>query len=240
MALPPFYGIARNRPINPILRLPRKPPMGVGSPQKLAPSGPARTRVQSFSTAMELGRLFLASPSESAVALGAGATADLVCRKWLANHNAILGKQVLGTAVPYPSSARYKFGDGRIGEVEHESDIEVGNAGRRGAFTAFALDAEIPALLRKGALGALGAQLDFEKDTLSCWRVPLRVNAMGRYVVSVVELGRRPHVAASYFEWSFVEELPDLTDGGLHLPLVGSGLFRFSPPSEFSACTAVT
>ena len=55
----------------------------------------------------------------------------------------------------------------------------------------------------------------------------------------MVELGRRPHVAASYFDWSFVEELPDLSDGGLHLPLVGSGLIRFSPPREFSACTAV-
>ena len=63
---------------------------------------------------------------------------------------------------------------------------------------------------------------------------------MGNCIVSVVEFGRGPHVAASYFEWSFVEELPDLSDGGLHLPIVESGLIRFSPPREFSACTAVT
>ena len=69
-------------------------------------------------------------------------------------------------AVPYPSSARFKFGDGRIGEVNREADIKVGIAGHKGAFTAFALDAEIPSLLRKGALEALGAQLDFDEDTL--------------------------------------------------------------------------
>ena len=141
--------------------------MDVGSPQKLAPSGPARKREQSFPTAMESGGEFLAPPSEGAVALGAGATANLVRHKWLANQNVISGKQVLEKAVPYSFSVRFKFGDGRIGEVQHESDIEVGIAGCRGAFMAFVLDAETPALLRKGALGALGAQLDFGMDTLS-------------------------------------------------------------------------
>ena len=60
-----------------------------------------------------------------------------------------------------------QFGDGRIGEVRYAADIVVGIAGRRGAFTAFVMDAEIPALLRKGALDALGAQLDFGKGALS-------------------------------------------------------------------------
>ena len=115
----------------------------------------------------------------------------------------------------------------------------MGVAGRKGAFTAFVLDAGIPALLRKGALEALGAQLDFEKDTLSLLRhgicAPLRVNAMGHYIVSVVEFGRGPNLAASYFEWSFPEKRPDLSDGGLHMPLVESGHIRFAPPREFSA-----
>ena len=112
-------------------------------------------------------------------------------------------------AVPYPSNARFKFGDGRIGEVKHAADIKVGIAGRKGAFTAFVLDADIPASLREGALEALGAQSDFEKDMLSLLRhgvrAPLRGNAMGHHIVSVVEFGRGPEVAASYFEWSFVE-----------------------------------
>ena len=54
-------------------------------------------------------------------------------------------------------------------------------AGRKGSFTAFVMDAEIPALLRMGALEAPGTQLDFAKDTLLLDRrgvcVPLGLNA---------------------------------------------------------------
>ena len=116
---------------------------------------------------MEAGGQFAAPSSESVVALGIGATANLVCRKWLENHNPFLDKRGLEKAVPYPSTARFKFGDGKIGEVQHAADIKVDVAGCTGALKAFVLDAEIPALLRKGALEALGAQLDFEKDALS-------------------------------------------------------------------------
>ena len=94
--------------------------------------------------------------------------------------------------------------------MKRAADIRVGIAGRRGVSAAFALDAESPAFLRKGALEALGAQLDFEKDVLSLTRhgatAPLKVNEMGRYILSVVEFGRghpcsdrRPNLAASYF-----------------------------------------
>ena len=68
----------------------------------------------------------------------------------------------------------------------------------------------------------------------------MRVNATGHHIVSVVEFGRGPAVAASYFAWLFVEKRPDLFGGWLHLPLEGSGLIRFAPPREFSACSAVT
>ena len=37
-----------------------------------------------------------------------------------------------------------------------------------------------------------------------------------------------------------MEKRPDLSDGGLHLPLVECGLIRFDPPHEFSSCTAAT
>ena len=52
--------------------------------------------------------------------------------------------------------------------------------------------------------------------------------------------GRRPNLAASNSEGSFLEKRPDLSDGGLYLPLVESGLLRFVPPKDSSACTAVT
>ena len=121
--------------------------------------------------------------------------------------------------------------------MKHAADIKVGIAGCKGSLTALVLGAETRALLRKGALEALGAQLDFDKDTLSLLRhgvcAPLRVNAMGHFIVSVAEFGRGPNLAASYFEWSFLEKRPDLSDGGLHLPLMESGPIRFGPPREF-------
>ena len=137
------------------------------------------------------------------------------------------------------------------GEVKHAADIKVGVAGRRGAFTAFVLDADIPAVLREGALEALGGQLDFERDALSFrthgMNDPLNANEMGHYVLRVVEFdkgpprwGRGPCLAASYFEWSFSGKRPRVSEGGLHLPLKESGRLRYVPPKEFSACTAVT
>ena len=121
--------------------------------------------------------------------------------------------------------------------MKHAADITVGTAGCKGAFTAFVLDAEIPASLRKGALRAPGAQLNFDKDTLSlviygAW-APLRVNATGHYILSMAEFGSGPNLAASYFERSFLEKRPDLSDGVTHLPLADSGLLRFASTKNF-------
>ena len=55
----------------------------------------------------------------------------------------------------YPACVRFKFGDGRLGEVPCAAGIPVGIAGSRGKFTASASAAEIPALLRKGGLEGL-------------------------------------------------------------------------------------
>ena len=66
--------------------------------------------------------------------------------------------------LPYTAPARFKFGDGREGEVKHATDIKVGVAACKGAFTAFAPDADIPDLLREGAWEALGGQLNFDSD----------------------------------------------------------------------------
>ncbi len=37
-----------------------------------------------------------------------------------------------------------------------------------------------------------------------------------------------------------MDQRPDLSDGGLHLPLKESGLLRFSTPKKFAACAAAT
>ena len=95
------------------------------------------------------------------VALGMGAVADLSCFRCLARHNRILERYEIPRATTYPLKARARFGDGRRGEVRRAADMPVGIAGNGDKFTAFELDADIPAFLRKGAMGALGGQLDF-------------------------------------------------------------------------------
>ena len=55
---------------------------------------------------------------------------------------------------------------------------------KKAKFTAFALDAEIPASSRKCAMEALGGQLDFSRDVLALRKqgvtISLRVNRTGR------------------------------------------------------------
>ena len=104
---------------------------------------------------------------DSVVVLDTGATANLVCFRWLSHHNSLLEQQGLPRVLTYPAQARFKFGDGRTGNVCFAADITVGIAGAKGAFTAFALDADIPALLCKGASEALAGQLDFARSTLT-------------------------------------------------------------------------
>ena len=98
--------------------------------------------------------------------------------------------------MPNPTMARFKFGDGRVGEVKHAADIKVGSAGRKGAFTAFVLDADIPALLRKGVLEALGGQLDFDRGIMAIRKRgvddPLSVNEMGHHVLRAVAFAKGP------------------------------------------------
>ena len=114
-----------------------------------------------------MGGLLFVSDSDSLVVLDSGATASLAHFRWLENHNWPLGRRGYQKASTYPSSARFRFGDGCQGEVRRAADIPVAVVGRRGKFTAFVLGADIPALLREGALEAMGGQLDFPRDLLT-------------------------------------------------------------------------
>ena len=58
-----------------------------------------------------------------------------------------------------PSTARFRSGDERPDEVRHAADIP--------AFVAFAPDADISPFLRKGAVEALGARLDFPRESMA-------------------------------------------------------------------------
>ena len=96
----------------------------------------------------------------------------------------------------YPTVARFKFRDGRGGEVRYAADIKVDIAGRGGTFTACVSVADIPAMLRKGVPEALEGQLDFGRDFLAIRGhgvdVLVKVDDMGHYVLRLVALGRGP------------------------------------------------
>ena len=113
---------------------------------------------------METGGQFGLAYGGGVVVLDTGATANLACSTWLNNRNSYLHKMGFPKVNPYPTLPRLKFGAGRIGVAEYAADIKVGSKGRRGAITAFVLDMDIPALLRKGAIEAHGRQVDSERN----------------------------------------------------------------------------
>ena len=152
--------------------------------------------VQSFATTMDKGELFLVSQESSVALLDTGATANLAFSRRLARHNRILDRYGIERVFTCSSKATFRLGGRRLGEVRHAADIPVGIAGNKGKFAAFALNADIPALLRKGAMEALGGQLDFLRGSLVLRRqgveIPLAVNRAGHYILSVVELRKDP------------------------------------------------
>ena len=66
----------------------------------------------------------------------------------------------------------------------------MGIAGNKEEFRAFALEADIPALLHKGGMEALGGQLDFSRGASTPRKrgvdIPLKANCMGHYILSVI------------------------------------------------------
>ena len=89
--------------------------------------------------------------------------------------------------------ARSEFGDGRLDVVRCAADIPAGGVGGRGKFTALALDADLPALLRKRASGSLGRRLELGRDilTLSYQWVdsPFGLSGTGHRVLSAAHFG---------------------------------------------------
>ena len=161
--------------------------------------------------------------NDSVVILDTGATANLVCFNWLSHHNDLLARRGLPKVVSYPARAMFKFGDGRVGEVCHAADIAVGVAGFKGAFTAFVLDSDVPALLSKGALESLRGRLDFAQHALTLGTtgkvIPLQMSDMGHYILSVADFPSRVQ-SASLLHWTPLNQATQLMD------LMRNGGFR--------------
>ena len=79
---------------------------------------------QSFSTTLDLGVQFLFEEAASVVVLDIGAAANLACFRLLAHRNRILEREGFLRVPTYPAGARFKFGDGRLGEVRHAADSQ--------------------------------------------------------------------------------------------------------------------
>ena len=128
--------------------------------------------------------------------LDTGASAKLVCLKWLRHHNSLLAKFGYPAAAPYSAKANFTI---RNWQVHHAAGVLVAIAGRRGMSNAFPVVADILALLRKGASEAMGGGLDVSRNCLRRRRLgadaPRRSNASGRYVLDVA-YGVRSHAAA--------------------------------------------
>ena len=118
---------------------------------------------ESLSTLPDVGSQLICIGEGSVVVLDAMAAANLVCSRWLENRNSLLTQRGFRRSKTNPAKAPFKFGDGRMGAVRYSADTTVGVAGNGGPFTAFVLDSDIPAFLRKGASGAMGGQLAFPR-----------------------------------------------------------------------------
>ena len=98
---------------------------------------------------------------------------------------------------------------------------------------------------RKGAMEALGGEPDFLRGSLNLRRqgaqIPLRVNRVGRNILSAVDLradpsrgaSKCPEASASFSH--LVQKIPNMSDGGLHLPYTPDGLYRSETTLTFAA-----
>ena len=162
--------VAGNRPLRPPYST-----ISTESPVRLQNDGSFANREnvgkceQSFSATLGLGGRILCMGEDGMVVLETGSAANPARFRWLGYRNSQLGKQGLPRAPACPACVCFEFGDGRLGQVRRGADVTFGTAGRRGTHTAFALEADIPALLREGALGALGGQSGCACDVLTFW-----------------------------------------------------------------------
>ena len=158
-----------------------------GSPAETAPKSNCE---QSFSAPLDLGGQFLRIDAAFVAVLNASAAPNLARFRWVGHHNEYSEREENPRVTAYAACARYKFGDGRLGEVRRAADISAGIAGSRGKFAPSATEKDISALLRRGALGGLGGRSNPFRDISSLRKqgeaIPLKVHQMGHYVLRVI------------------------------------------------------
>ena len=121
---------------------------------------------QSCSATSDLGCQFMFTEAESAAGLGTRAPANLVRLRLPGRKKKISERKGCPRVPTYPACARFKVAGGRLGEVRHAADISAVTA-------AFPLEADVPALLQRGALEALR---DISTPRKQRKDIPLKVN----------------------------------------------------------------
>ena len=131
-------------------------------------------------------------------------------------------------------------------------DIPVGISGNEGKITAFALDADIPTLLRKGAGETLGGQLGFSRDALELGKQGAAIPPpreqdwplfpwCDRFRRGRIDESARSCGFGLIFRMGLIlHKSPNLPHGGLREPYTEDGSYQSDPPRTFSARKAVT
>ena len=131
------------------------------------------------------------------------------------------------------------------------ADIPAGIIGGRGEVRAFLTEADIPALLRKGALEALGGKEESPRNAPTLGRLgaeaPVTVGGKSHYVLNAASflrgrdlLGSCPTRSAARFGLVASTKRPVLSNGGLRCLKAEAGLHQFDPPPTFSERTEVS
>ena len=127
----------------------------------------------------------------SKVILDTGASANLAGVSWLNNHDAILkalGRPQAKITLAFDS---FRYGNGRVGDVHRAAIIPIAIVGHTGHFTAYVVDADIPALSGKEALETLGGHLNLCERVLTLESlgagIPLEMSPAGHYLLNVVD-----------------------------------------------------
>ena len=102
----PYQTVVMGPPSQPYSPIATESPMHVRPLKVEGSDGPERRYEHSFSTTLEIGGQFVCARGDSVVALGASATANLACSKWLENHKSYVQKMGFPKVIPYPATAR--------------------------------------------------------------------------------------------------------------------------------------
>ena len=126
-------------------------PVVVGSSWKSGSGRPERPQGQAFSTILEIGGQFAVTQSDSVVASDTGATATLVCFKWMDSHTSFLRTIGLLKVTPYSAAARLKFG-----LSEACSGYQSWRCGAKGRRRGVRAGCEYSGCIARGRIGSTG------------------------------------------------------------------------------------